>query len=88
MLLIAGQLDGGSLAGNLIVTMRSIDMSNPMLLGGLEVQMNGESDAFLLEGPEIATWSTSEQTWRQDTLLQLAAWTPNGTWDASVGRCA
>jgi ABC-type branched-subunit amino acid transport system substrate-binding protein len=85
--LIASQLDGGLTRTNMILAMRSIDMSNPMLLGGLKVQMNGNADAFLLEGSDISTWSSSEQTWKQDNLLQLAAQTPNCAWSASVAKC-
>jgi ABC-type branched-subunit amino acid transport system substrate-binding protein len=87
-LLIAGQLDGGLSRSNMILAMRSIDLSNPMLLGGLKVQMNGNADAFMLEGSDISTWSSGEQTWKQDSLLQLAAQTPNCSWNASAGRCA
>ena len=86
-LLIAGELDGGLTRSNLILAMRSIDMTHPMLLGGLKVQMNGNADAFMLEGSDISTWSSAEQTWKQDSLLQLAAQTPNCAWDASAARC-
>ncbi|MCC6435826.1 MAG: hypothetical protein IT196_12400, partial [Acidimicrobiales bacterium] len=85
---IADELDGGLTRANLLLAMRTIDMTHPMLLGGLKVQMNGNADAFMLEGSDIATWSSAEQTWKQDGLLQLAAQTPNCAWDAAAARCA
>ncbi|MEZ5234181.1 MAG: ABC transporter substrate-binding protein [Acidimicrobiales bacterium] len=84
---IAGELDGGLNRANLILAMRTIDMTHPMLLGGLKVQMNGNADAFMLEGSDISTWSSAEQTWEQDSLLQLAAQTPNCAWDATAAAC-
>jgi ABC-type branched-subunit amino acid transport system substrate-binding protein len=86
-LLIGGQLDGGLTRSNLMLAMRTIDMSNPMLLGGLKVQMNGNADAFMLEGSDVSSWSAVEQTWKQEGLLQLASQTPNCAWDASAGKC-
>ncbi|MEZ5265354.1 MAG: hypothetical protein R2755_27060 [Acidimicrobiales bacterium] len=87
VLQIAGELDGGLNRANLILAMRTIDMTHPMLLGGLKVQMNGNADAFMLEGSDISTWSSAEQTWEQDSLLQLAAQTPNCAWDATAAAC-
>jgi branched-chain amino acid transport system substrate-binding protein len=86
-LMIAGELDGGLTRTNLLLALRSIDMTHPMLLGGLKVQMNGNADAFLLEGSDISKWSSAEQTWEQDSMLQLSAQTPNCAWDASAATC-
>jgi ABC-type branched-subunit amino acid transport system substrate-binding protein len=87
-LMIAGELDGGLTRTNLLLAMRTIDMTHPMLLGGLKVQMDGNADAFLLEGSDISKWSSAEQSWEQDSLLQLGAQTPNCAWDPSAAACA
>jgi ABC-type branched-subunit amino acid transport system substrate-binding protein len=84
---IAGELDGGLSRTNVVLALRSIDMTHPMLLGGLKVQMNGNADAYLLEGSDISKWSSAQQTWEQDSLLQLGAQTPNCAWDASAATC-
>jgi ABC-type branched-subunit amino acid transport system substrate-binding protein len=86
-LLIAGELDGGVSRSNMLLALRSIDMTHPMLLSGLKVQMNGNADAYMLEGSDISRWSAGEQTWEQDSLLQLSAQTPNCAWDASAATC-
>ena len=86
-LAIAGQLDGGVTRSNLILALRSIDMTNPMLLGGLRVGMNGNADAYVLEGSDISRWSTKDQTWVQDSVVSLDGQTPNCAWDLSTSRC-
>jgi hypothetical protein len=86
-LLIAGQLDGGITRSNLILALRSIDMTNPMLLGGLRVKMNGNGDAYLLEGSDVSRWSTPEQTWVQEAVVELDVQTPNCAWDSAAARC-
>jgi branched-chain amino acid transport system substrate-binding protein len=84
---IAGQLDGGVTRSNLILALRSIDMTNPMLLGGLRVRMNGNGDAYLLEGSDISYWSSDDQTWVQDSVVELDVQTPNCAWEQSTSRC-
>ncbi|MPY91863.1 MAG: ABC transporter substrate-binding protein [Acidimicrobiia bacterium] len=84
---IAGQLDGGLTRSNLILALRSIDMTNPMLVGGLKVKMDGNADAFMLEGSDISYWSTDEQAWVQDSIVELDVQTPNCAWDQSEARC-
>ena len=86
-LMIAGQLDGGVTRSNVILALRSIDMTNPMLLGGLRVGMSGNADAYVLEGSDISRWSTKDQTWVQDSVVSLDGQTPNCAWDLSTSRC-
>jgi branched-chain amino acid transport system substrate-binding protein len=85
---IAGQLDGGLTRSNLILALRSIDMTNPMLLGGLRINMRGNADAYLLEGSDISSWDAANQAWVQDSLTDLTGETPNCAWDPAVSRCA
>ena len=62
-------------------------MTNPMLVGGLKVKMNGNADAYVLEGSDISYWSADEQVWVQDSVVELEVQTPNCAWDQSSSRC-
>jgi hypothetical protein len=84
---IAGQLDGGLNRSNLILALRTIDMTNPMLLPGLNVKMDGNADAYMLEGSDISRWDANAKTWVQDSITVLDVQTPNCAWDQSAARC-
>ena len=84
---IAGQLEGGITRSNVILALRSIDMTNPMLVGGLKIKMDGNDDAFLLEGSDISYWDAGEQAWVQDSIVELDVQTPNCAWDQSTASC-
>ncbi|MPY93510.1 MAG: ABC transporter substrate-binding protein [Acidimicrobiia bacterium] len=85
---IAGQLDGGLTRTNLMLALRSIDMTHPMLLGGLTISMNGNADAYLLEGSDISYWDAAQKTWVQETLVNLDGRTPLCAWDQNTSACA
>ena len=50
----AGQLDGCLSRSNLIPAIRSMDMTHPMTLPGVAFTMNGNADAYLTEGSDVA----------------------------------
>jgi len=85
---IAGQLDGGLTRSNLIVALRTLDMTNPMLLEGITFNMSGNDDAYFLEGSDVSYWDVAEQTWVQDSIVDLPGRTPSCAWDQAVSRCA
>ncbi|MPY91959.1 MAG: ABC transporter substrate-binding protein [Acidimicrobiia bacterium] len=86
-MMIAGQLDGGLSRSNLILVLRSMDMTNPMLLPGLDFNMNGNEDAFLLEGSDIAVWDAETQAWVLDSITDISGRTPLCAWDQATSRC-
>ena len=52
--MIAGQLHGGLTRTNLMLAQRAMDMTNPMFtLPGVKFNMNGNKDAYLLEGSDL-----------------------------------
>jgi hypothetical protein len=85
--IIAGQLDGGVTRSNLILALRSIDMTHPMLLGGLRVRTDGNADAYFIEGSDIAYWNSGDQVWVQDSVVDLDGQTPNCHWDQAASTC-
>ena len=63
-------------------------MTNPMLLPGLNVKMDGNADAYLLEGSDISQWHADSGAWAQDSITVLDVQTPNCAWDQAAGHCA
>jgi hypothetical protein len=86
-LMIAGQLNGGLTRTNLIVAMRSIDMTHPQFLEGIKFNMNGNADAFFLEGSDVSQWSVAEQAWQMKSLIDLTGKTKNCVWDQAANSC-
>jgi branched-chain amino acid transport system substrate-binding protein len=60
---IAAALPGGLSKTNLMLAARSLRLHNPMLLDELTLEMNGNDDAFLIEGSEFAQFDVANQAW-------------------------
>ena len=86
-LLIGGELPGGLNRSNLMIALRSMDMTNPQTLPGIKYNMNGNADAFLLEGSDISQWSVKEQAWIQQDIIDLSGKTKNCAWDQAAAIC-
>jgi branched-chain amino acid transport system substrate-binding protein len=85
---IAGDLEGGLNRANLIVAMRSMEMTNPNLLPGIRFNMNGNQDAYPIEGSEIARYDFQQQTWiQQGEIVELSGKSSNCAWDQAAGVC-
>jgi ABC-type branched-subunit amino acid transport system substrate-binding protein len=85
---VAGELEGGLTRTNLILALRSLDMTNPMLLPGITFNMDGNDDAYYVEGSDVSSWDAAEQTWVQDSIVDLPGRTPLCAWDQAAARCA
>ena len=86
-MIIAGQLDGGLNRSNLIVALRSMDMTNPQLLQGIKFNMNGNKDVYFLEGSDISQWSSAQQAWQQQSLVDLSGQTKPCAWNQATSTC-
>ena len=53
---IAGELDGGVTRSNVILALRAMDMTHPMLLDGIKFNMSGNKDAYFIEGSDISKY--------------------------------
>jgi branched-chain amino acid transport system substrate-binding protein len=85
---IAGSLPGGLTRSNYILAVRSIDLTNPMLLPGIKYNMNGNADAYPVEGSEIAQYDSSKQQWiQQGPIVELSGKSKNCAWDPSTSTC-
>jgi hypothetical protein len=86
--MIAGQLDGGLNRSNLIVALRSMDMTNPETLPGIKFNMNGNADAYFLEGSDISQWSAEKQAWVQQSVVDLSGKTKLCAYNQATSVCA
>jgi hypothetical protein len=84
---IAGQLDGGLTRSNFIVAMRSFDMTHPSFYPGIKVNMNGNKDAYLLEGSDVSHWDAQAQRWIVESIVDLSGTTPPCHWDQAASIC-
>ena len=85
---IAGELPGGVTRTNLILALRAMDMTHPMLLDGIRYQMFGNDDAFFVEGSDISRYDANEQEWvQQGPIVQLAGDQKKCHYDQASGSC-
>ncbi len=85
---IAAELEGGLTRSNLILALRSMDISHPMLLPGIRFNMNGNSDAYFVEGSELARYDAASQSWEQQgEVLELSGRSKPCAWDQGAGIC-
>ena len=62
---IAGQLDGGLTRTNFMLALRAIDMTHPYLLPGMRMHMDGNKDAYFVEGGIYQKWDSAKQAYDQ-----------------------
>jgi branched-chain amino acid transport system substrate-binding protein len=85
---IADQLDGGLTRSNLVLAIRSIDMTNPFQLQGITFHMDGNKDAYLTEGGIYQQYDVAKQTWvSQGTVINLDGKSKNCNFDQAAGVC-
>jgi branched-chain amino acid transport system substrate-binding protein len=87
-LAIAGQLDGGVTRTNLMLALRTMDMTSPMLLPGLRLHMDGLNDAYMVEGGIFQKWDSAKQTYvNQGSIINLVGKAKLCAWDQAQGVC-
>lgn len=85
---IAGQLDGGLTRSNLILAVRSMNMTHPIHLPGIQFNMSGNKDAYFGEGGVFQRWDVAKQAWVvQGNVIDLSGKSKNCAWDQSAGIC-
>jgi branched-chain amino acid transport system substrate-binding protein len=87
--LIAGELDGGLTRPNLILALRAMDMTHPMVLPGVRFNMNGNADPYFVEGSDIARYDAAAQAWAQEgAIIELSGKSKPCAFDQSTAVCA
>jgi hypothetical protein len=85
---IAGQLPGGLNRTNFVLAQRAIDMTDPYNLPGLRLHMDGNNDAYFVEGGVFQKWDSAKQSWvSQGNVIDLDGKSSNCAWDQSAAAC-
>jgi ABC-type branched-subunit amino acid transport system substrate-binding protein len=85
---IAGELEGGLTRTNLMVALRAMDMTHPMLLPGVGFNLNGNADAYFIEGSDLSRYDAAEQQWVQDApVIDLSGESKNCAFDPTTQTC-
>ncbi|MDH3294243.1 MAG: ABC transporter substrate-binding protein [Acidimicrobiia bacterium] len=78
---IAAELDGGLTRTNLILAQRAMDVKNPALLEGISFSVNGDADAYFIEGSEFSKYDAAGESWiQQGPAIDLNGSSPNCAW--------
>jgi len=84
-----GDLPGGLNRGNFITCLRAFEGTSPVHLKGIKINMNGNKDAYLLEGSDLSKYDAKNQTWVvQGDIIELSGKTGNCTWNVSAMACS
>ena len=85
---MAGQLDGGLTRANMIVAMRSMQMTPSAYLWGIKANMAGNSDSYWIEGSEIAQYDSATGNWNATgPIIELSGKSPNCAWNQATSAC-
>ncbi len=86
-LLIAAELDGGLSRTNLILALRGMtSMTHPAYIEGIGFGMNGNEDAYFVEGSDLSRFDAGAQSWNQEGgIIDLSGQSPNCPWVAGEG---
>src|SRR5690606_40992849 len=85
---IAGELEGGVTRTNLILALRTMDMTHPMLLPGIEFNLSGNADAYFIEGSDISQYDSEGQQWvQQGPVIDLSGESQNCAFDQATQTC-
>jgi ABC-type branched-subunit amino acid transport system substrate-binding protein len=87
-LAIAGQLDGGLTRANFMTALRATEMTHPGYLDGIKFGLNGNKDAYWIEGSDLSKYNAAEQSWiQQGDIIELSGKSVNCAWDQSIAAC-
>ncbi len=85
---IAGELEGGLTRPNLILALRTMDMTHPMLLTGLRFNLDGNADGYFIEGSDIAQYDSAKQAWVQEgEIIELSGKSKPCAFNQASGVC-
>ena len=88
VLKVAGELDGGLTRANMAVAQRALNMTHPSYLKGIKFNLNGNKDAYWVEGTEVGKYDFAKQAFvQQGDIIELSGKSTNCAWDQSVSNC-
>ncbi|MDH3731426.1 MAG: ABC transporter substrate-binding protein [Acidimicrobiia bacterium] len=78
---IAAELDGGLTRSNLLIALRSMEGIHPAFLDGIVFSVNGNEDAYYIEGSDISIYDAAGESWiQQGPAVDLNGSSPNCAW--------
>ena len=78
---IAAELPDGLTRANLMLAVRSLDISHPLLLDGIRFRLDGAADAYPIEGTDISPDDADSGTWGTPIeIIDVDGQTPNCVW--------
>lgn len=78
---IAAELEGGLNRSNLLIALRTIEGIHPAFLDGIVFSVNGNDDAYYIEGSDISIYDANEESWiQQGPAVDLNGSSPNCAW--------
>ena len=81
---IAAELDGGLTRTNFMLAQRAFSGTNPALVSGIEFALNGNEDAFFVEGSDFSRYDAAAESWVQEgNVVDLNGSSPPCEWAAS-----
>jgi ABC-type branched-subunit amino acid transport system substrate-binding protein len=85
---IAGQLEGGVTRTNMMLALRTMDMTNPMLLPGIKFSLSGNKKAYFIEGSDISQFDSAKQQWvQQGPVIDLSGKSKNCVFNQATQAC-
>ncbi|MGD9754507.1 MAG: ABC transporter substrate-binding protein [Acidimicrobiia bacterium] len=85
---VASQMEGGLNRANLIIALRSFEMTPPHLLEGAKYNMNGNADAYLTEASEFSVYNTAKQGYDVvGDVIELSGKSRNCAFDQATASC-
>jgi ABC-type branched-subunit amino acid transport system substrate-binding protein len=84
---IAAELPGGLNRTNFILSVRAIDIHHPIFLDGITFAMNGNADAFPIEGTDFSQYDSSTHSWIVSNVIDVNGASGNCVWDKDDGGC-
>ena len=88
-LLVAQELPGGLTRTNLVVAHRTLSMTPPTHLYGIKLEMNGNKDAYLIEGGQFAVFDSTKQVWElEGSRIDLNGKSSLCAWSQSTSKCS
>jgi hypothetical protein len=86
---IAAQLDGGLTRTNLMLAVRAMDMTHPMLVEGVKFNLFGSWDAYPVEGAIVQTRNATTETWEDlGSVIDLSGLSTNCHWNPVTRLCS
>ncbi len=79
---VAAALPGGLTRPNFMLATRTLDFEHPLYHDGIAASMNGNEDAYLIEGTQFAQYNAAKRRWEQvGDIVDINGQTPDCDWD-------